>query len=179
MKTFLPVYTKSLALREFILTDTPKILAMSQETSMRRWIPDQVYGDEKEAADTLRHLISMYSKNPLALPYVLGVSLKETNELIGHVGLSSIENGVEIGYAIGLKYQGKGYASEAVIAMSELGIKVFDLPSIMGIVASANIASCKVLEKSGFKFVNETFRLMHSEKKMIKTYIKSRDLTSI
>ncbi|WP_353958623.1 GNAT family N-acetyltransferase [Sporolactobacillus laevolacticus] len=44
--------------------------------------------------------------------------LKKTNTLIGHVGLSKISDGVEIGYAIGMDYQGNGYATESVGAFS-------------------------------------------------------------
>lgn len=148
--------TKNLILRPFTLDDTEKVYKMSIEDGMKQWIPDQVYDDENEAREVLEFLISCYNEpDPKTKPFVLGIEVKETNELIGHVGLSQLGDSVEIGYAIEEKHQRKGYATEAVKSISEYGTAHFVLDSISGIVDSANEGSVRVLEKVGYEFVEE------------------------
>ncbi|MGD9707796.1 MAG: GNAT family N-acetyltransferase [Candidatus Delongbacteria bacterium] len=154
------IETKYLILRPFILDDTEKVYQMSLEDGLKKWIPDQVYADENETSEVLEFLITCYNEpDPKFKPFVLGIELKETRELIGHAGLSPLDNGgVEIGYAIEEKHQGKGYATEAVKAISEYAISHFGLKNITAVVDSMNTASVKALEKSGYKFVKEEFR---------------------
>ncbi len=174
MLELLPVATESLTLRAFTLADAPKVLAMSRERGMREWIPDQVYADEAEAAGVLRYLIGEYSKSdaPARAPFVLGVCVGDSDELVGHVGLSPYEGVVEIGYAIEDAHQGRGLATGAARALSDWGIRVFDLPFVDGVVASDNVASCRVLERAGFDLVGEDRRSMHGLVRPVKTYRK-------
>ncbi len=78
------------------------------------------------------------------------MAIADGGELIGHVGLSQIEQGIEIGYAIEQKHQGRGYAREAVSLMVQFVETNTRLPEIFGIVDPANKASISVLEKCGF-----------------------------
>jgi RimJ/RimL family protein N-acetyltransferase len=82
-------------------------------------------------------------------PYVLGVILGG-DELIGHVGASTIEAGIEIGYAIETKHHGFGYAQTAVSQMLQLLAVHTNVREIYGIVDPTNEASKKVLERCGF-----------------------------
>ena len=62
----------------------------------------------------------------------------------------------EIGYGISDEYQGHGYATEAVSALVEWA---FNQSGVIGITAEAdqtNIASTRVLEKTGFTPTGET-----------------------
>ena len=144
--------TARLLLRPFTLVDTPKIFAMSHEAGMRRWIPDQVYRDEEHADQIVRALMAHTASepDPRARPYVLGIEETATGVLVGHVGLSAARGSVEIGYAIEERLQGKGLATEAVRAMSGWGLEELSLPEVLGIVATQNASSCRVLEKAGF-----------------------------
>lgn len=149
------ITTARLSLRPFTLADTAKSFAMSQEAGLRRWIPDQVYRDEAHAEQVLRALIGFTDQSPAppTRPYVLGI--EHDGELIGHVGLSAARNSVEIGYAIGDAHQGKGFASEAVGAMTQWGLSELRLPEVLGIVGAENTGSCRVLEKAGYVRVGE------------------------
>lgn len=42
---------------EFIPEDTDQIFQLSQETDVKKWLPDQVYKTKKEAAEILEFLI--------------------------------------------------------------------------------------------------------------------------
>lgn len=51
-----------------------------------------------------------------------------------------------------MKYWKKGYVSEAVSLMLEFAEEYLDIDKIVGVALTENIASQKVLLKSGFKF---------------------------
>jgi RimJ/RimL family protein N-acetyltransferase/phospholipid N-methyltransferase len=142
------IKTQRLALREFNLNDVQKVFEFSREESLKKWIPNQCYSDINEAAGIVKLIIGNYMKSEL--PVVLAVEKSDTAELIGHVGLSGIDEGVEIGYAIGQQYQKSGYASEAVGAFCDWCRSEFKYDKIWGIVKKGNTASCRVLEKTGF-----------------------------
>lgn len=166
------ITTASLILRRFAPADVAGVFAMSQEPGMRAWLPDQVYADEREAADVLRHLIAQYDNPgaPRSAPLVLGVCLRATGELVGHAGLSPAGDDVELGYAIADAHRGKGLATEAAAAMTRWGIETFALPHVVAIVASDNAASCRVLEKAGFALRAEVSRPLHGVTRPVRTY---------
>jgi ribosomal-protein-alanine N-acetyltransferase len=147
-----PIETASLTLREFVPEDAPKLLRMSQEDGMRDWLPSQVYRDEAHAASVLAFLISQYDfpADPRRGPFVLGVQLRVTGDLIGHVGLSPFGNAVEVGFAIESAHQRRGFATEAVRAICEWATGVFSIPTVVGVTAVQNVASQGVLMKAGF-----------------------------
>ncbi|MBW2367929.1 MAG: GNAT family N-acetyltransferase [Deltaproteobacteria bacterium] len=167
-----PIYTSSLIIREFTKRDVPKVYVMSVESGIRNWIPDQVYRNEEHTSEVLGHLIDQYNdlRTPAEAPCVLGVCLRHSGKLIGHVGLSPMRGHAEIGYAIEDKEQGRGYATQAVSAMARWGHEKFSLPKILGIVASGNVGSCSVLEKSGFVLVHEETGSLNGWHGVIRTY---------
>lgn len=144
------LHTNRLTLRPFSKVDALAVYKLSREETLRRRMPDQVYDTADEAADAIAFL----KDKALAgeLPYVLGVEIRETKELIGHVGLSPIPEGVEIGYAIGMAYQRKGYGAEAVAAFSAWAVRHFSLPGIWAILMADNEPSRRVLEKASYMF---------------------------
>jgi ribosomal-protein-alanine N-acetyltransferase len=174
------ITTLSLTMRRFVLEDTPKVLAMSQESGMRAWLPDQVYESERAALDVLRYLIAQYRDpgTPARAPYVLGICLTSSLELIGHVGLSPLHEQVEVGYAVESRYQGRGFASEAVRTVSEWGMQRFDLLRVLGIVTSDNTASCKVLQHAGFDLVDESMGSLHGRSGLVRTYQKEHQIAN-
>ena len=80
------------------------------------------------------------------------------NSLIGAIGLNKKdENAFEVGYWIGEKYWGNGYASEALHGMIEHLKKHY--PEIKYLKADyihGNIGSGKVLQKCGFKMIGKS-----------------------
>lgn len=150
--------TNDLIIRPFTQTDIKSVYQLSQEPSLAKWIPDQVYSGEKEAADVVSFLISQYQDQPMPnqRPFVLALKFKKTKELIGHVGLSPLRGEVEIGYAVAEKQCGKGYATQAVTAISNWAISNLGIQMISGIVACENVGSFRVLEKSGYRLELES-----------------------
>lgn len=144
------LYTPRLMLRPFTLEDAPVLYTLSREETLRRRMPDQVYESEAEAAEVAAFLDGKAQEGEW--PFVLGIALKDSGVLIGHVGLSPIDEGIEIGYAIAMAHQGKSYGTEAVAAFSAWAMKRFSLPGIWAILMADNEASRRVLEKAGYIF---------------------------
>jgi ribosomal-protein-alanine N-acetyltransferase len=170
----LSIQTEALILRQLTPYDASKLFIMSQEAGIKKWIPDQVYHNKQQAREVINYLCSQYEDpgNPLSGPYVLGVCLAETQELVGHVGLSPFMGSVEIGYAIEDKYQRQGYATKAVNLMSEWGLQQFELSQILGVVSIDNIVSCRVLEGANFKLIEEVEDRLHHRQIVIRKYCK-------
>ena len=168
------IETDRLVLRPFTLDDVSDLYRMSQEDGMAKWIPDQVYEDEEEAKGVVEFLMAQYVEKPTPneAPYVIGIVLKDNDGLIGHVGLSPLGEDVELGYAIAEKQQGNGYATEAVEAMTHWALHELGLPSVLGVVDSNNIASCKVLENASYRFIDEKVKEAIGREGMCRTYRK-------
>ena len=166
------VRTGALFLRHLRLDDMAPIFRLSQEQGVRAWLPDQVYADEAQAFQVLRFLNSQYgpSASPRNTPYVLAVCLAASGEVIGHVGFSPCEYGVEVGYAIGDAHQNRGYAKQALLAASTWALSRFDLPFVHAIVAAENVGSCKVLESCGFQVLATVQRRLHDVERAVRIY---------
>lgn len=79
------------------------------------------------------------------------VRYKETNEFIGLVSLDLGNDGVstEVSYQILPKWWGKGYATEIVQFVINYGFTELKLPRLIAETQTANIQSCKLLERVG------------------------------
>lgn len=79
--------------------------------------------------------------------------LKDNNYLIGSAGLNISEhnNSAELGYGVDVNYWGKGYCTEIVKAAVDFTFTKTDLHRIYATAVVENKASCKVLDKCGFK----------------------------
>lgn len=151
----LRIGTERLLITELTMDMAAEIQRQSQDEATRRFVPDEVFETVEAARAAVRALIRAYS-SPNG-PYVCAV-VRRDGMLLGYVQLCRIEDGWETGYHIDEAYRGHGYASECVRAflpaiMDELGIR-----QVWGIVDEQNIASCRVLEKSGFALVERGSR---------------------
>ena len=68
-----------------------------------------------------------------------------------HVGELCFKNGVvEIGYGIAESYRGCGYATEAVLALTDWALRQSCVMCVVAETEETNVASKKVLNKAGF-----------------------------
>ena len=148
--------TEHLRIRKFELEDARCLYENHLEDDVKRWIPNESYADMEETQSAVRFYMDCV--NNRRLPYVLAVELRETGELIGDTGVNEVEGHpgeVEIGYGICKKYNGKGYATELLKAMTEFIIETFGIKILYGRVMHGNNASVRVLEKNGYEFVRK------------------------
>lgn len=89
------------------------------------------------------------------------IVLKESRHLVGHIGFKGIpdENGeIEVGYGLeDEKWYGKGYATEALKALIQWAFVQQDVVRVVADTDKNNLASQKVLKKSGMVFWKEEF----------------------
>ena len=81
------------------------------------------------------------------------IALKETNEPIGNISVNGIDkknNYCNVGYVILFDYQGKGYATEALTAVSDYLLKERGYHLVECSCNELNIKSARVMIKSGF-----------------------------
>ncbi len=140
--------TERLTITEF----TPDMAQAVHENSLdednRRFVPDEVFETVEDAAETIDFLITQYGgcDGPLVYPVLLK---DKTN--IGYVQAVPLDDGIwEIGFHIGSRYTKHGYATEAVKAFLPVVMKKIGIERMAGICDSDNVASKKVMEKSGF-----------------------------
>lgn len=155
-----PITTPALRLRRFVRDDAPSVLALSREDAAAAWLPSQIYRDLEHATAVVEFLIAQYGTpgDPRRGPFVLAIEHAADGVLVGHVGLSPLDDDVEIGFAIAEAYQGRGLATEAVSAATRWAFGAYALPRIVGITAADNLASQRTLLRAGF--VHETDRVM-------------------
>ena len=150
--------TERLIIRKLTNEDARKLYENHLDDEVRKWFPNECYADVEEALDAACFFADCVGNGHL--PFVLGVELKDTKELIGDTGISEVDgkpDETEIGYCIGQQYRGRGYATELLDAISEYAASRFGVRVVYGRVVHGNEASTKVLEKNGYQFVKEEF----------------------
>ena len=153
---FKSLKTERLILRKLYLNDTKQyfdIIGSSKQVSKYTlWEPHK---EIKETEVLMREWVSQYEDNDF---YKWAITLKKTGELIGIIQLlrfNDKNNSCEVAYLLGEKYWNQGYMTEALneiikFSFTELGISTINADHY-----SENIASGKVLLKSGMKFLGK------------------------
>lgn len=86
--------------------------------------------------------------------FQFAIALSETNELIGDCALHTLQNEsriVEIGFTLAEKYQGNGYASEAVKALFSFIFDVQGKHKVIAFTDVRNEKSIRLLERVGMR----------------------------
>jgi [ribosomal protein S5]-alanine N-acetyltransferase len=83
-----------------------------------------------------------------------GISLKNSDHLIGTIGFNNYSKGhrAAVAYALMPGYWRQGYMTEAISAVLEFGFRKLNLIRIEAEVMPGNDASEKLLQKNGFRF---------------------------
>lgn len=142
--------TKRLRLRE----TTPEDLDALYEIYAMPGMTDYMEGLFPDPEDEKRYLTD-YIRNVYGLMGfgVWTVLEKESGTLVGRCGFS-VRNGferIELGFFIGTKWQGRGYAQEACAAALRYGRDVLGIDTVQALVREGNAVSVHVLENLGFQ----------------------------
>lgn len=115
------------------------------------------FGDGPQSAewvgDWMRRALASYEQRGYG-PWA--VIEKGGGELIGYCGLFYFPdiNGrpeIEIGYRLARAWWGRGYATEAVVAVRDYAFHTLGLPRLVALIDPANVASVRVAEKAGLR----------------------------
>jgi RimJ/RimL family protein N-acetyltransferase len=122
----------------------------------------------EETADWLAFRITEWKYSEFGR---LAVVLKDTHEFLGHVGLETYVNSwfrmpdvpppcngleVELSFAFGKRYWGKGYAYEACQPMLRYAFDTLKLPRLVGGAARENEYSWKLQDRLGYTRIERT-----------------------
>jgi RimJ/RimL family protein N-acetyltransferase len=150
----LPIETKRLVIRSFTPQDAPAL-------------HERVFGDPEAmkfiprgaspSLDRTRASVERFMRHEREHGFGLwAVELKEKGQLIGDCGLFLVQGvgpEVEVAYHFGKDWWGHGYATEAATACLAFGFKECGLGEIIAICYPEHIASRRVMEKAGMKYV--------------------------
>ena len=97
---------------------------------------------------------------------------KDSGGPIGWCGLNKIKESdeIEVLYALDEPYWGQGLATEAASFSVRYGLTALGLDEIIGLVIPENIASARVLEKSGLTFVGKARYFDHD---LLKYFVRN------
>ena len=141
-----PFTTERLAVRQLQIQDAPELAAISDIPAVSQWMAFMEGGFSLEKAEAL-----IASQNDTK-EYFFSVRLLD-RRLIGAMGvIDHPDETIEVGYWLGVEYQGRGYASEALRATLDQIATDPDLAhrSIFAECRPDNAASIRLLTRTGF-----------------------------
>ncbi|NDP26583.1 MAG: GNAT family N-acetyltransferase [Flavobacterium sp.] len=142
--------TDRLQLRRVANSDVKEIFALRSNKETMKYVPRPLVKTEAEA---LAHIAMIDEKIENNEGINWAITMKGNSKLIGIIGHYRIKPEhfrAEIGYMLLPEYHGKGFITEAIKATVNYGFEIMKLHSIEAIIDPENIASEKVLQKSGF-----------------------------
>jgi len=145
------IETARLRLRPLLEADIPAHYAVFSDPDVARYWSREPWTDIAQAEESIKAILAAQADGSEAR---FGIELLSTGELIGNVGLHHFfgsNRRCEIGYALGSRHWGQGYATEALRAAIRHGFDALDLNRIEADIDPRNAASARVLDKLGFR----------------------------
>jgi RimJ/RimL family protein N-acetyltransferase len=142
--------TARLKLRWLDEDDAAAQFAIFSDPEVMRFI-DAPWTRMDQAEDAVKEALA-YRRDGTGV--VFGIELPDTGEIVGNVNLHRFferNRRCETGYAIASAHQGKGYATEALTALIEYGLRELDINRFEADINPANTASRRVLDRLGFR----------------------------
>lgn len=146
-----PLETKRLLLRKLTLDDANDMFEYACEPDITKYVPWEYHKSIEDTLTFLRTVMKKYEEN---IGADWGIVLKESNKLIGTIGVRlSPENArAEIGYALSKNYWNKGITIEAMNEIIRFGFNKMDLNRIEARAQVKNVASQRVMIKAGMTY---------------------------
>jgi [ribosomal protein S5]-alanine N-acetyltransferase len=144
--------TDRLLLREFVEDDAESFFKLNTYPEVVRFVPDKPLLNVEQARQTLiDHPIADYRRYGFGRGACI---LKSTGEQIGFAGLKYLDElgEVDVAYRLLPAHWGQGLATEVALASVRYGFAALGLKRIIGLVMPKNIASVRVLEKTGLRY---------------------------
>jgi len=141
--------TDRLCLRRPTLSDAESIHdGYATDPEVTRYLIWQPHKHIDETKEFLRRCDEGWSTGS---DYPWAITLKDSGELIGMVGLRVHEYKADAGYCLARKFWGKGFATEAATAIVSWALAQPQIYRVWAMVDVDNAASARVLEKVGME----------------------------
>ena len=151
------IETERLVLKKLVDADKERLVSLIGDFMVSKTLSNVPYPYTLDDADEWLKIVDNEEFN-------LNIFLND--DLIGGVGLTPIEDDFcELGYWLGVEYWGQGYATESVMELLNYAKSNTPCEKFKANVFKENVASAKVLEKNGFKRVEdrEVFSISRQE----------------
>lgn len=142
--------TERLTLRQPTEQDADDLFVLRSNPVLMRYIPRPIAVTKEDAIALVQRMTGLVERSE-AINW--GIFEKDTEHLIGMIGFVKFMPDAyraEVGYMLHHDYHGTGIISEALEAVLDHGFRGFGLHTIEAVVHPENIASQKLLEKTGF-----------------------------
>lgn len=138
-------------LRDFVATDLDGLRAIAEDDAI--WTYAKFRLDPGDLTATLDYLVNE-AREPDRRDFLLAVEVMPA-DLAGlcHVGELTPGGPVDLGWYLGSAYWGRGYASEATELLLRFAFDVLGVGEVTAMAHPDNVASIRVLEKSGMRQV--------------------------
>jgi len=150
------IKTERLVLRKFQTDDAAAVSYNSQRPLVAHFMSDMVLPDEESACNWIDWINNRFNTEE---PFIVfAIESAETGACIGLIGLApkqELNNEIEIVFSVADEYHGRGYATEAGKAIIKWAFKNCSPDYLVAIVKPDNIASKHVIEKIGFKEIEQ------------------------
>ena len=151
--------TERLVLREWEASDAGSLIHITSKEHIAYWLPDWGMCAEWVLSWIQGAVKQGYcTKNPMEHFMTWAIVLKQSNKLVGMINIGSDEyekKEVGTGYFIDMDYENHGYMTEALIAFCDCVFNFWKCKYIAAMVQSENVASIAVLQKVGFRYMED------------------------
>ena len=157
IKNYAEIKTERLFLRPFSENDAESASFNSRQPKVAAQMSDMILMTKEEAADWIAQTRTWFNVDD-NICQILAVERLEDKKLLGLVGVAAKENlcgEVEVLFGITDSEQNKGYATEAAKALINWTFTYCKIDYLVAIIKPENYASLKVVEKLGFKYVEQ------------------------
>ena len=154
--------TERLIMRDILETDVDGMFELDSDPLVHKYLGNKPIKTKDQAVNIIQFIHNQYKE--LGIGRFATIE-KASGDFIGWSGLKlnsdkkETLNGKTHFYDIGYRYiprfWGKGYAIESSIVTLEYGFNKLNIETICGAAEIENIASNKVLQKIGLKFINQ------------------------
>lgn len=152
-RTDAELLTERLRITPFVESDTPLFHAYCNEPETARYQSWSVPYSRKDANDFVLWAADA-TLDEFSGSCQFAIRLRDSDELIGDIAiLGDLSNGRQamLGYTLAQRFQGTGYAFEAVTAMLDHAFRTWDLHRIAADTDPRNARSIRLLTRLGFR----------------------------
>lgn len=154
--------SERLIMRDVVESDVESMFELDSDPRVHKYLGNNPIKTKDKAAEIIQFIQQQY--RDLGIGRFATIE-KSTGNFIGWSGLklnigekealNDKTDFYDIGFRFIPRYWGKGYATESSVAVLDFGFNKLNLKTICGAAEKGNLASNKVLQKIGLKFINE------------------------
>lgn len=141
--------TERLIIRDMLQSDWEHVHSYSSLPEVAKyasWGPNT----EEDTHQYIHHVLTQQQQSPRNA-YELAVCIKDQDLMIGSVAIFIEKTNAELGYVLHPEHHGKGYATEAAMALLDYGFNTLGVHRVFATCRPANRASEQVMKRIGMQ----------------------------